>query len=702
MPAPAPHAAGLLSDGPAATPPHAAGTAAAVRPGDAWITEAVNRAGIAVWRRDLSSDLLVGSDAFFRLLEMPVPPGPIPSQTVRRMLLPEEGERAAELTAALLASGQPQESLLRYRLDSGRVLQLLTRRTLLRDTLGRPQAVLAVTLDVTDHHVRQQDAERELADARERVALAVSGAGIGTWEWWPQTGQARWDENMYRLRGMEPGDRAPTHDERMALIHPEDRGLVAEVLAQRAGAGPTLATEFRIVRPDGQVRWLASRSATLTDPETGEARRIGVNWDITDRRVAEQARRDAEVALRESHAKSQFLARMSHELRTPLNAVLGFSQLLLAEAAPGTAGAGRLSQRESLEHIRRAGRHLLSLVDDVLDLARIEGGELTLVREPVRLADLVSQALPMVAPQAESAGVHLRADTAALEHTVLADTRRLRQVLLNLLSNGIKYNRSGGQVAIDAEAAGALVRLRVRDNGRGIAADRLPELFQPFNRLGAEREAIEGTGIGLAIVKSLVEHMGGHVQVHSRLGEGSVFEVLLPRPAARGERPSPSSVAPATDGGMPAHPAQAAAAAAFEGPVPGAAPATARRRRLLYIEDNEVNALIVSELLATVPGYELVVAVDGTRGLAAAQHAPPELVLLDMQLPDMDGFEVLRRLRESPATASLPVVALSANVMPDQVRRGMAAGLADYWAKPLDVPLFLQRLGALLPPLAGR
>lgn len=261
-------------------------------------------------------------------------------------------------------------------------------------------------------------------------------------------------------------------------------------------------------------------------------------------------------------------------------------------------------------------------------------------------------------------------------------------MLLNLVSNGIKYNRAGGEVTVVAEAAGALVRLSVRDNGRGIATERLPELFQPFNRLGAEREAIEGTGVGLAIVKSLVEHMGGHVHVDSRLGQGSVFEVLLPRAAARGGQATGSSAAaPAADGPSPAMPDPAAATRT---PPP--------RRRLLYIEDNEVNALIVSELLAGVPGYELVVAVDGASGLAAALTQPPELVLLDMQLPDMDGFEVLRRLREAPATAELPVVALSANVMPDQVRRGLAAGLADYWAKPLDVPLFLERLAALLPP----
>jgi hypothetical protein len=274
------------------TPAQSRAAAASLDAG--WIAEAVNRAGIGVWRLDLASDLLVGSDGLYRMLEMPTPSGPLPAVRVRSLLHPDERERAAALTEALLASGQPQESQLRYVLHGGRVLRLLSRRTLLRDGQQRPQAVLGVTLDVTDHHAREQRSARALADARERVALAVGGAGIGTWEWWPHNGMARWDEHMFRLRGLAPREHALTHEERMALVHPEDRERVAEAMARGSDTvGDTLAIEFRIVRPDGQLRWLASRSVTLADADSGQLRRIGVNWDITDRRMAEQARRDA-------------------------------------------------------------------------------------------------------------------------------------------------------------------------------------------------------------------------------------------------------------------------------------------------------------------------------------------------------------------------------------------------------------------------
>jgi len=554
---------------------------------------------------------------------------------------------------------------------------VLSRRALLRSADGQPQAILGVTLDVTEQHRARQ----ELAAARERVALAVSGAGIGTWELRPDREGSHWDENMFRMRGLAPRAQALSRAEGLAMVHPDDLAFVEAMSrsARTEGEGP-LAYEFRIVRPDGQVRWLASRSVELPAEAGGERRRIGANWDITDRKLADEARREAEVALRESQAKSRFMARMSHELRTPLNAVLGFTQILLADSALEDAAGARAAatRRQHLQHIEHAGRHLLDLINDVLDLARIEGGELALASEAVPLADLVRGTLPLVATQARAAEVRVHAG--ALDLAVQGDATRLRQVLLNLLTNGIKYNRAGGEVAVDAVAAGALVHLRVRDSGRGIAPAQLASLFQPFNRLGAERDAAtEGTGIGLAIVRSLVERMGGHVQVSSQPGAGSVFEVVLPAAAA------------------PALPVAAASSAAT--PLPSAAEATApvQQRHMLYIEDNPVNALIVREMVATLPGYRLTVAEDGASGIAAALREPPDLVLLDMQLPDMDGFAVLRRLREQPRTAALPVVALSANVMPEQVQRGLAAGLADYWTKPLDMNTFLLKLRALLP-----
>jgi PAS domain S-box-containing protein len=670
-------------------------------------------AGVGWWTIEGEPARITWSDELRRMVGLGLhEPAPDAHTWIERFVHPNDrGPLRSRLRAARKEGRSSLDFSFRLLAPDGGVLDIVSHAVF--EPHGAQPLRFGMLIDVTE----RRQAARELHDARERTALAVGGAGIGIWEWFSRGNAARWDENMFRLRGLEPRAHALTHEERMALVHPDDRETVARLTEQASVERKPFAHEFRIVRPDGEVRWIASRSVDLPDTADGERRRIGANWDVTDRRVAEQARRDAEVALRESQAKSHFLARMSHELRTPLNAVLGFAQLLLSE--PPEATPADASRRQSIGHIRRAGEHLLSLINDVLDLARIEAGEMTLERTPVPLAELVLDALPLVEPQARAGGVSIT--TGTLDLAALGDQTRLRQVLLNLLSNGIKYNRAGGEVHVDAVAAGALVHLRVRDSGRGIEPAQLAKLFQPFNRLGAEREAIEGTGIGLAIVKSLVERMGGHVQVDSTPGSGSLFEVVLPRAAGgTGQAGPDSSVGPsaAPTSAPTSAPASAPSSAPASAPSSAVMPATAlpharsassgagavmpaRDRHVLYIEDNAVNALIVREVLATTPGYRLTVAPDGTSGLALALRDPPELVLLDMQLPDMDGFAVLRQLRAQPRTAPLPVVALSANVMPDQVSRGMAAGLAEYWTKPLDMALFLQNMARLLPPHPG-
>jgi hypothetical protein len=282
-----------------------------------------------------------------------------------------------------------------------------------------------------------------------------------------------------------------------------------------------------------------------------------------------------------------------------------------------------------------------------------------------------------------------------LDLQVLADPTRLRQVLLNLLSNAIKYNHDGGEVRIEAEPCNDHVILRVADSGRGMTDEQMRHLFEPFNRLGAEGDAVEGTGIGLAIVKALTERMGGTVQVHSMAGRGSVFELQLQAVSpARGDTGSRhETAAPGSPLASPSSPPVPWPDAAATAPV-------ARRHTLLYVEDNAVNSLIIRELLAGRADLQLHVAEDGASGVARAAALQPDLILLDMQLPDCDGFEVLRRLRAQPATASTPCVALSANAMPDHIERALAAGMIDYWTKPLDFRSFLAALDALLAKTA--
>ena len=452
----------------------------------------------------------------------------------------------------------------------------------------------------------------------------------------------------------------------MALVHPDDREATWRELMQATREGRPSNLEFRVCWPDGQCRLIASRSVAVRDEHGQPTRRIGVNWDITDSRAAQHAREEKLMAQRESQAKSQFLSRMSHELRTPLNAVLGFAQLLLGDGGKASAD----TRRRHLEQIHRAGRHLLALIDDVLDLSSLEGGEMRVNAQPVPLAALVAETLPLVARQARQRKLQLY--SGALAGVALADPTRLRQVLLNLLTNAVKYNREGGRVLVEAEPAGDGVLLRVSDTGRGMSEAQLQQAFEPFNRLGLEHEGIEGTGIGLAIVKAMVERMGGTVQARSTPERGSAFEVRL-------------RAGTAADGTAPA------AAPAL----PQDAPQSQRAARLLYIEDNPVNLLIVQEALAQRSDLQLDTAVDGLSGVQLARSGRPDLILVDMQLPDIDGHEVLRRLRADDDTAGIPCISLSANAMPDDIQRALRAGFADYWTKPLDLGVFMRSLDAI-------
>ncbi|MDR5866889.1 ATP-binding protein [Halomonas koreensis] len=395
---------------------------------------------------------------------------------------------------------------------------------------------------------------------------------------------------------------------------------------------------------DSLLEWLRPFTATC-------ALLINLYRRMAEREsVLEALARARDEAQRASQAKSDFLSAMSHELRTPLNAILGFSQLL--------AGSRRhpldARQRRQVEQIDKSGRHLLRLIDDILDLARIEAGRLPLSRERVDLGEVAEDALEALETQAREREVRLAADLVA-EATVEGDYTRLKQVLLNLLSNAIKYNRPGGEVHLAIERRGDAWRIGVRDTGPGIPEGRRGELFQPFQRLDAEHGPVEGTGIGLAITRELVEHMGGRLEVASRPGEGSHFWFTLPATA-------------------PAAPPAAA---------PTSAPAAEVRARVLYVEDNPANRRLMAEAFEEREGLSLQLATSAEQALELIRRRPPDLVLMDLHLPGMDGFEALARLRAVPSLRHLPVLALSANAMRDDVRRGREAGFDDYLVKPV-------------------
>ena len=387
-------------------------------------------------------------------------------------------------------------------------------------------------------------------------------------------------------------------------------------------------------------------------------------------RVAERTR-ELSVATAEADranlAKSEFLSRMSHELRTPLNAILGFAQLLELDAASA-------EQQESVGQILRAGRHLLGLINEILDISRIEAGRLQLSLEPVPVQETVRQAIELVQPSAAEAHVTVRAEAIGEALHVQADRQRLQQVLLNLLSNGVKYNRAGGTVTVACrETTARWLRIEVTDTGQGITADKLARLFTPFDRLGAEASAVEGTGLGLALSKSLVEAMGGALQVRSQPEEGCTFWVELAVVAGPGEREVAAVSAPVVEEAGPRE-----------------------AQKILYIEDNLSNLTLVESILSRRPGTTVLSAMQGRVGVDLARDHRPALILLDRHLPDIPGEEVFRQLQADSRTRDIPVIVLSADAMPSRMRQFLDGGVRAYLTKPLDVPALLAAIDEVL------
>ncbi|HEY2514916.1 MAG TPA: ATP-binding protein [Polyangiaceae bacterium] len=418
---------------------------------------------------------------------------------------------------------------------------------------------------------------------------------------------------------------------------------------------------------DGQAQEMAALQARVQELEEA-LRAIRARED--ERKRAESVLLEAKRELEDSNqAKSEFLARMSHELRTPLNSILGFSQVLNTDPDEPLTG----SQKESVRQILKAGWHLLALINEVLDLARIESGKLPISIESVGVEQIVREAMTLIAPVAEKHQVKVFDETKGFRQLfVMADRTRLKQVLLNLLSNGVKYNRPGGTVTLTCTRPrdGRLV-LSVQDSGPGIPREEQSQLFTPFTRLNARAE-VEGAGMGLAITKRLVELMGGSIGVESEPGKGSRFFFELNiglKPAMEMEETDPSMIIVRR----------------------GATEVT-----LLHIEDNPANRALVSRILERRPHIKILAAETAEKGIEMARTRDPDLIVLDINLPGIDGFEALARLRSFSDTRNIPVIALSANAMPSEVKRGLEAGFLQYLTKPVDVKEFLRTIDVFL------
>ena len=523
---------------------------------------------------------------------------------------------------------------------------------------------VALEQRVLDRTAQLSQRERELNEAKAYLEhLIVASPGIIQVANLTDDTVTYVSPNIEQILGYTPDEVIGVAGFWLNRMHPDHREQFLEKRRQvHKERARLLEYDAPVLHKNGTYRWLYSLVRYEYDQTGTPLRGLAYGVDVTDRKSVEETVRQAkEAAERANQAKSDFLSRMSHELRTPLNAILGFAQLLEMEAFS-------TESQENVGHIIKGGQHLLQLINEVLDIATMDSRRLTLSLEPVSLYEVIRESLDLVGPLAAQHRITLVIDEAlGPDAHVMADRQRLKQVILNLVSNGIKYNRQDGTLEVShEESADARVRINVRDTGQGLSPEKLQRLFVPFERLGLERVGIDGAGIGLALSKGLVELMGGVIGVESQVGRGSTFWVELASaesPDEQYQRMRADVPPPAAAGGTPTRPI----------------------RTLLYIEDNLSTVTLIQRVLAQRPEVKLLTAMQGRMGVDLARQHQPDLILLDIHLPDLTGDEVLRRLQEDPQTRTIPVVVLSADPAADHAEQLLALGARAMLTKPLDV-----------------
>ncbi|TVZ40013.1 PAS domain S-box-containing protein [Alteromonadaceae bacterium 2753L.S.0a.02] len=620
--------------------------------------------GHGFWEWDLGSNRLRWYGTFWR--ELGYNELDIQNMTEPEVLLnyihPDDRSPFYEAITTTIRDGVSLDLCYRLQAKMGYYLWVRVTGQGFRDASGWTHHVAGVNYNIS----QLKQTEQALRASEARYSRIIAGTRDGIWEWNIESGNITFSDICWEQIGFTPQDvrdfkltNIADWEARMSEV---DVKRFKEALRGHILEREPFDIEYQIRAKDGSLRWLRARAEASYNKEGRAVKISGSNMDITELKNTQLAVVQAKVAAEKANqAKSEFLSSMSHELRTPLNAILGYVQLFDYDTNLTP------EQCENLSEVRKAGSHLLNLINEILDLAKIEAGRLTLSLEPVYPQRVLDDCLKLVEPLGLERTIEIkRVENGLGDTAIFADNTRLKQALINLLSNAVKYNQERGKVEISLQKPNAeILRIAVRDTGLGIAVEQQPHVFEPFNRLNAECGAVEGSGVGLVITKRLIEMMRGAIGFESEPGVGSEFWVELPI-AQEGEK------------AISAQADDAFLAKRKDLSIVG-------RKRILYIEDNPANTKLFEKIIDRFEQLEVKTMMEPLVGIYEARTSQPDIIVLDINLPDLDGYEVLEVLKNDELTKNIPVVALSANAMSLDIKKGLQAGFVDYLTKPVEV-----------------
>jgi PAS domain S-box-containing protein len=568
----------------------------------------------------------------------------------------------------------------RFRRKDGSEVWASVTTNILYEEDGGFLGLLGMLTDITE----RRRAEETIRESEERLRLAIDAGQVGTWDWDILNNHVTWSDRTYQFHGVEPGQFGGRVEDFAEMVHPEDRERVRAAIYFAIEDRQPYSTEMRVVRPDGEVVWIATNGQVIYDSQGRAVRMLGATVDITERKRAEaervellrrerEARKAAETA---NHMKDEFLATLSHELRTPLNAIIGWSDMLRSrKVEPSLIG-------QALEVINRNAKFQARLVEDLLDVSRIITGKLQLEVRQVELLSTVNAAIDVVRPAAEAKGIRLEMEYESPAYEVIGDTTRLQQVVWNLLSNAIKFTPRGGKVDVKVQRVDSMVEIVVSDTGQGIKPEFLPYIFDRFSQADNSRtRSHSGLGLGLAIVRYLVELHGGEVEAHSAgEGQGASFTVRLSLAAVRPQEGY-------FDLGFASVAADGSEAPALNG------------LKILLVDDNADTREMLSTILAA-EGAEVKTSATAREGFESLKEWRPDLLVSDIGLPGEDGYSLIRRVRnlQPEEGGTIPALALTGYVSPEEGEQALKAGFQVHLAKPAEPG----KLISVVAGLAGR